>query len=117
MSLFGQVRVVVSPSDYDACMAFWRDVVGLAVVEAFADDAGVLLDLGPSVVLELVREGGADSLGVRLSAEVGDVDAWYVRLAEAGAAVSEPANQPWGHRSTTLRDPCGLLLTIFEVRT
>jgi uncharacterized glyoxalase superfamily protein PhnB len=85
-------------------------------VETFAEDAGVLLDLGPSIVLELVREGGADSRGVRLAAEVTDADAWYVRLAEAGAAVSEPANQPWGHRSTTLRDPCGLLLTLFEVR-
>lgn len=114
MTPFGQVRVVASPADYEAAVAFWQEVVGLHVVEAFDDDAGVLLGLGRDVVLELVREGGGDSRGIRLAAEVADVDAWYVRLSEAGAAVSEPAAQPWGHRSTTLRDPGGMLVTLFE---
>jgi catechol 2,3-dioxygenase-like lactoylglutathione lyase family enzyme len=112
---FAQVRVLVTPEDYDTSLAFWADVVGLEVVEAFDDGGGALLALGAGALLELLREGGADPGGARLAAEVDDALAWYQRLAEAGAAVGDPAVQPWGHRSFTVRDPGGMIVTLFEV--
>ena len=114
---FGEIRVLLTPPDYDASRAFWADVVGLEVARTFDDDAGVLLRLGPGTCLELLREAhGAEAGGaLRLSVEVADVLEWYTRLSEGGAAVASPADQPWGHRSFTLRDPGGLLVTFFQV--
>ena len=112
---FAQVRVLVTPVGFDACARFWIEVVGLEILETFEDGSGVLLALGNGALLELAREGGADPGGARLALEVDDALAWYRRLSEAGAAVGDPAVQPWGHHSFTVRDPGGMLVTLFEV--
>jgi lactoylglutathione lyase len=42
---------------------------------------------------------------------VADVDATYERLTAAGAAgVEAPADQPWGERVASVRDPAGFLV-------
>ncbi len=114
---FGEIRVLLNPPDYDASRSFWADIVGLEVERTFDDDSGVLLRLAPGTCLELLREtSGVEAGGaLRLSLEVADVLEWYTRLSQGGAAVGDPAIQPWGHRSFTVRDPGGLFVTFFQV--
>jgi hypothetical protein len=112
----GEVRVLLVPGDYLASRRFWTETVGLAVHEEFDDGGGVLLTLGPGVLLELLAEGdGPRPPGLRIGMRVDDVVAEHGRLAAAGCAVTDPLLQPWGHWNTTLSAPDGVELTLFEV--
>lgn len=49
--------------------------------------------------------------GLWFNLEVADLEAEYLRLAAAGAAVvTPPVTQPWGDRQFVLRDPNGVLI-------
>jgi catechol 2,3-dioxygenase-like lactoylglutathione lyase family enzyme len=123
-----ELRVAVTVEDFDGAVRFYRDVLGLPVVEAWDNPggrSGAILDAGRAT-LELLStaqtalvdeiEGGA-SPAIRLALEVDDSAATADRLEEAGAQrLGGPVVTPWQHRNVRLDAP-GAQLTLFTVLT
>jgi len=107
-------RVVIVPDDYDAQRAWYRDVLGLAVAEEFADGSGILLRLAPGALLELLRPEAAPRRGPRIGIEVASAELARAAFPDDVDATPIEAH-PWGHRSFTVTDPEGGRLTFFEV--
>jgi predicted enzyme related to lactoylglutathione lyase len=116
------VRLVTD--DLTALTAFYSALTNTEPVTPF----------GPGDYAELHTDGGiialAASAGVKrynnfeaeaaanrsaiLEFEVDDVDAERARLSEQVTDwVQEPTTQPWGYRSTLLRDPDGNLINLY----
>jgi lactoylglutathione lyase len=121
------MRVVLTVTDFDEAVAFYRDALGLEQLADWSGDDGrvILLDAGRAT-LELFDERQAESVDrieagrrvsgtVRLAVEVEDVDGTAQRLIAAGAeAEAEPVVPPWGGRNARLRAPDGMQLTLFD---
>jgi predicted enzyme related to lactoylglutathione lyase len=109
-----QSRVLYRPVHYQNSVAFYRDVVGLAIFREWA--SGTVFFLGGGL-LELSRSAGPvadDKFSLWL--QVRDVDAEFGRLQVAGVEVVEaPVDEPWGLREARIRDPDGLMLVVVEV--
>lgn len=123
-----QLRVVLEAEDFDAAVAFYRDVLGLPEQAAFEGDGDarvVILEAGRAT-LELANpaqrrmidevEAGRDlGSAPRLAFEVTDTRGTVARLEAAGATVlGEPAVTPWRSLNARLAGPAGVQLTIFE---
>jgi catechol 2,3-dioxygenase-like lactoylglutathione lyase family enzyme len=110
-----QSRVLYRPVHYQESVAFYRDVIGLAVFREWA--TGTVFFLGGGGLLELSRSAGPtadDKFSLWL--QVRDVDAEFARLEAAGVTVVEsPVDEPWGLREARVRDPDGLLLVLVEI--
>jgi catechol 2,3-dioxygenase-like lactoylglutathione lyase family enzyme len=123
-----ELRVALTVDNYEEALAFYRDVLGLPVVEAFdqPEGSGVVLDAGRAT-LELLSTGQAALVDgvevgsrvagpVRLAMEVGDSAATARALVTGGAElVGGPVVTPWSHRNVRLRAPDGMQLTLFSV--
>jgi lactoylglutathione lyase len=123
-----ELRLALTVEDYDRAVAFYRDRLGLPVVESFEGPGGggVVLDAGRAT-LELLSLGQAELVDqvevgtrvagpVRVALEVADSAATARRLADGGAeALAEPVVTPWRHRNVRVRAPDGLQLTLFTV--
>jgi predicted enzyme related to lactoylglutathione lyase len=121
-----ELRVCVTARDFDAALAFYRDVLGLREREAYSSEDGrvSILEAGRAT-LELLDETHAafvDELEVgrrvaghvRLALEVDDSAETTARLAAAGASVlAEPTRTPWSSLNARLEGPAGLQLTLF----
>jgi len=121
-----QLRLVVTATDYDAALRFYRDVLGMTEEAAFSGDGGrvAILDAGRAT-LELADPAHADHVDavevgrrvaghVRVALEVDDASAATAALADAGAeVVAEPTRTPWNSLNARLDGPAGLHLTVF----
>jgi catechol 2,3-dioxygenase-like lactoylglutathione lyase family enzyme len=109
-----QSRVLYRPVDYERSVAFYRDVIGLAIFREWA--TGTVFFLGGGL-LELSRSAGPvadDKFSLWL--QVRDLGAEFARLQAAGVTVVEaPVDEPWGLREARIRDPDGLLLVVVEI--
>jgi lactoylglutathione lyase len=123
-----ELRLALTVEDYDQALAFYRDVLGLPLLESWDQPAGsgAVLDAGRATLellsvpqAELVDqvEVGARVAGpVRVALEVADSAGTARRLVAAGAqALAEPVVTPWRHRNVRLRAPDGMQLTLFTV--
>lgn len=121
-----ELRLVVTVDDFEAALAFYRDVLGLTERDAVGSEGGriAILHAG-SATLELADHAHAayiDELEVgrrvaghvRVAFRVPDSEA-ATRRAEAGGAtvVAEPTATPWGSSNSRLEAPGGLQLTLF----
>jgi uncharacterized glyoxalase superfamily protein PhnB len=113
-------------ADADAALDFLKEAFGASERAVFRDDAGVIrhgeLELAGSLVM-IGAYGAASWLGGEpprpLSSTVslyvvlperGDVDAHHARaVAAGGIVVRELADQPYGSREYSVRDPEGNL--------
>ena len=123
-----QLRVVVEADDYDAAVSFYRDVLGMPELAAFAegpDDRVAILDAGRATlevaspehkrVIDRVEAGGTPSPRIRIALEVDDAQGQTRRLVEAGAElVAEPVVTPWQSLNSRLDAPAGLTLALFQ---
>ncbi|GAA2068874.1 TetR family transcriptional regulator [Microbacterium hatanonis] len=123
-----QLRVVVRADDYEAAVAFYRDVVGMPERAAYQGDgdahvtileAGVatleLANAAQVAMIDRVETDGDTSDRIRLGFEVTDGAAATERLAEGGAGVlASPRITPWGSLNSRLRGPADLQLTLFD---
>jgi lactoylglutathione lyase len=123
-----ELRVALTVDDYQAALRFYRDALGLPVVEEWddADGAGAVLDAGRAT-LEVLSTGQAERVDrvevgervagpVRLALEVDDSVATAETLAAAGAELlAGPVMTPWSHRNVRLRAPDGMQLTLFTI--
>jgi len=113
-------RVLLAPSDLEAAVRWYTEVLGLRVYREYGADGrrtGVVCFLGGGF-LELTgpRAGAAAGPGVVLWLQVVDVDAEHARLVVAGvASAAPPATMPWGLREAWITDPDGTRICLVEV--
>jgi catechol 2,3-dioxygenase-like lactoylglutathione lyase family enzyme len=122
-----ELRLVVTASDYDGALRFYRDVLGLPLIAEFESPGGhvVLLD-GGRATLELMDDVNAAYVDdvevgrrvaghIRVAFQVDDVAA-STAAAEAGGArvIAPPTRTPWESLNARLEAPDGLQLTLFE---
>ena len=108
-------RVLVRPVDPARSLAFYRDVLGLAVFREFP--GGTVFFLGGGY-LEVSGQGepGDDDGRVRLWVQVRDLAAAHRELRARGATVvREPRREPWGLDEMWVADPDGLRIAVVEV--
>jgi catechol 2,3-dioxygenase-like lactoylglutathione lyase family enzyme len=123
-----EVRIALTVEDFDQAVQFYRDRLGLAVVEEWQrpEGRGVILSLGPQTTLELfdgpqadfvdqVEVGQRVSGPVRLALAVPDADAAVTVFEQAGAQVLSPAKEmPWGDRNARVQTPDGMQVTLYQ---
>lgn len=126
-----QLRLVVETEDFDAALAFYRDVLGLPEEEAYTEgDARVAilgveratLELSNPAQVRLIDavEVGRDvahpyPLSIRVAFEVVDAAATTTALQEGGATlVAPPTSTPWNSLNARLEAPGGLQITAFQ---
>lgn len=99
--------------DLAEAMAFYRDRLGLPVVDAWSRDGenGAVLAAG-SAFVELVSPGGAAG---PVAFEVDDVDAVYERMPSADVLIA-PHRYPRGHRGFEVRGPAGATVMVWRER-
>jgi catechol 2,3-dioxygenase-like lactoylglutathione lyase family enzyme len=121
-----QLRLVVTADDFDEALAFYRDTLGMAELQAFSGHGGrvAILDAGRAT-LELADPRHADYVDavevgrriaghLRVALEVGDAASVTRAAHEAGARVIvEPVETPWRSLNARLEAPAGLQLTLF----
>jgi lactoylglutathione lyase len=123
-----ELRVAVAADDYEGALRFYRDALGLPVVESWENEggSGAILDAGRATLevlsrsqveyVDEVEAGGQSSGPVRFALEVDDSVEAAERLAAAGAErLGGPVVTPWQHRNVRLRAPDGMQLTLFTV--
>jgi catechol 2,3-dioxygenase-like lactoylglutathione lyase family enzyme len=123
-----QLRLVVEAEDFDAAIAFYRDVLGLPEQAAFQgeDDARVVILHAGTATLELanpaqkrmidrVEADGRPSARLRVALEVDDTASKTNELVAAGAElVAAPRETPWRSLNSRLHAPAGLEITLFQ---
>ena len=103
---------------FDRSLAFYRDGVGLTVVEEWTEFGhGAVLTAGGHARVELIDQPDgavAPAASVFLGLQVHDVDDVHERLMAVGADVrSPPAEKPWGGRGFVVFDPNGVAVNIY----
>jgi methylmalonyl-CoA/ethylmalonyl-CoA epimerase len=121
-----ELRVALTVDDFEQALAFYRDSLGLPVLDMWVapGSQGVLLDAGRAT-LELFDEGQASMVDeievgrrvagrVRLALRVDDSAATADRLEAAGATrIAGPVETPWHDLNVRLEAPDGMQLTLF----
>jgi lactoylglutathione lyase len=124
-----ELRLALTVEEYEDAVRFYRDVLGLPVIEEWANPtgSGAILDAGRAT-LEVLSSDQTDHVDevevgrrgvsgpVRLALEVEDSVATAENLVDGGAErLSDPVVTPWSHRNVRLRAPDGMQLTLFTV--
>lgn len=123
-----ELRFAYTVENYDEAVRFYRDVLGLPVIQEWDEPtgSGAILDAGratlellsvsQSELVDRVEVGELVSGPVRLALEVEDSDETAKALASAGAQkIGGPVITPWSHKNVRLRAPDGMQLTLFSV--
>ncbi len=123
-----QLRLVVEAEDYDAALAFYRDVLGLQEQEAYegeGDARVTILDAGRATLelsnpaqvrlIDRVEADGHPSARLRVAFEVDDAESVTSELVDAGAElIAAPRVTPWRSLNSRLSAPAGLQITLFQ---
>lgn len=104
-------RVLLHPVDMERSLAFYRDVLGLAVAREFP--GGTVFFLG----------GGFLELSGRASTPAGDAVALWLQVRDIDVAhrdlaahvVREPRREPWGLQEMWIADPDGTRIVFVQV--
>ena len=123
-----ELRLAMTVEDYDEAVRFYRDALGLPVIEEWEQEtgSGAILDAGratlellsvdQSDLVDRVEVGEVVSGPIRLALEVQDSEEAAKALVAAGAQkVGGPVVTPWSHKNVRLRAPDGMQLTLFTV--
>ncbi|MBE7163571.1 MAG: VOC family protein [Williamsia herbipolensis] len=128
MTSVRELRLVITVDDYDAALAFYRDVLGLTQQAAYAAPNGgrvTLLDAGRATI-ELADPQQADFIDevevgrrvagqYRVAFEVDDAASATQRLVDGGAElIAAPTRTPWDSLNARLDAPGGVQLTLFQ---
>ncbi len=126
-----QLRLVVSvpeDEDYESVLAFYRDVIGMPVTEAYEGDGDarvVILDAGRATLelsnaaqvrmIDAIETEGGRSVALRVALEVADsATATVDAVAHGAALIAAPRETPWRSLNSRLEGPAGLQLTLFQ---
>ena len=110
--------VVITTAAFDASLAFYRDVIGLEVIEEWTDAGhGAVLSAGGPARVELIdlpERDRVDTDSLFIGLKVAATDPLYGRaLAGGHQIVREPADRPWGGRGFVVRDPNGVAVNVY----
>ena len=118
-------HLFIKPADYDASLAFYRDVLGWVVTEDWGgngSERGAILSGGgiQIVLAERAAEGrrpggGADEGRPKVHLDIHDIDARFRALPKGGHVVVQPEDTHWGTRWFVVRDPDGNLIAFEEL--
>ncbi|MCM3658822.1 VOC family protein [Agromyces mediolanus] len=114
--------------DFEATLAFYRDVLGMPVQESYeaeGDARVVILDAGRATLelsnaaqvrfIDRVEAEGKPSAALRVALEVDDsVAATDDAVAGGAELVAEARETPWRSMNARLNGPAGLQLTLFQ---
>ncbi len=113
-------HALVYVRDLARSLAFYRDGLGLDVIEAMEGYARVSSPnrggtIGLHVLSGSKQEMDPKMEGVRLYFETEDVDGLCDRLVKRGYAIDEPPkDMPWGWRHAYLKDPDGHEVSVYH---
>jgi catechol 2,3-dioxygenase-like lactoylglutathione lyase family enzyme len=107
-------RILLRPRDRERSLAFYRDILGLAVYREFP--GGTVFFLGNGF-LELSGQGeSGPGPDVALWLQVRHLAATARELAERDVLVlREPRLEPWGLHEMWISDPDGLRIVLVEI--
>jgi lactoylglutathione lyase len=121
-----EMRLVVTASDYEAALRFYRDVLGLPERAAYSSPGGrvTILEAGRATLeladpshaayIDEVEVGRRVAGHIRVAFAVGDSAAVTGAAAAAGATIiAEPTRTPWASLNARLEAPADLQLTLF----
>jgi len=122
-----EMRLVVTATDYDEAVRFYRDVLGMPMRESYHSpdgrvtilEAGVatleIADPNQAEFIDRVEVGRRVAGHIRVAFELDDAIATTRVLAAAGAEViAEATRTPWDSLNARLSGPAGLQLTLFQ---
>ena len=123
-----QLRLVVEAADYDEAVAFYRDVLGMTELAAFAeggDDRVAILDAGRATLeiaspahkrfIDTVETDGLVGERVRVAFEVDDTAGVTDEATSAGAQLlAAPVETPWRSLNSRLSAPAALEISFFQ---
>jgi len=123
-----QMRLVVEADDYDAAIAFYRDVLGLPEELAIAGPDGArvtILQAGRATLeianpaqklyIDALEVGRPVAPRIRVAFEVVDGAASTTQLVQAGAElIAPPTETPWRSLNSRMKAPAGLQVTLFQ---
>jgi catechol 2,3-dioxygenase-like lactoylglutathione lyase family enzyme len=104
-------RVLLRPIDMQRSLAFYRDVLGLAIAREFP--GGTVFFLGGGFLELSGRAPGPAGDAVAIWLQVRDLAAAHREL--AAHVVREPRLEPWGLREMWINDPDGTRIVLVEV--
>ncbi|WP_214404579.1 VOC family protein [Pseudonocardia lacus] len=104
-------RVLLHPVDMERSLAFYRDVLGLAVAREFPGGTVFFLGGGHLELSGSVAEPAGPAVALWL--QVRDLAAAHREL--AGHVVREPRQEPWGLHEMWVADPDGTRIVLVEV--
>jgi catechol 2,3-dioxygenase-like lactoylglutathione lyase family enzyme len=122
-----ETRLVLTVSNFEAAVAFYRDALGLTPLAAWSSEGHVLLLGAGRATIELIDERHAEAIDaievgrrvaprVRLAFQVADSATKGRDLQLAGAALVAPqVITPWGDANVRLDAADGTQLTLFTV--
>ena len=109
-------RILVRPVDPQRSLAFYRDLLGLAVYREFPGGTVFFLGGGYLEVSGKAEPAAEDGGHVRIWVQVRDLAAAHRELLGRGATVvREPRREPWGLDEMWIADPDGLRIVVVEV--
>ncbi|MET0865838.1 MAG: VOC family protein [Nakamurella sp.] len=127
MTQVRQLRLVVTATDYDEALAFFRDTLGLAEEGEYEANGGrvAILDVGRATLeindqayaeyIDQVEVGRRVAGHIRVAFEVNDAVSATAELTSGGATmIAPPTRTPWGSLNSRLDGPAGLQLTLFQ---
>lgn len=109
--------MLVRPTDESRSVAFYRDILGLAICREFP--GGTVFFTGQGLLEVSVAPGGEPvrpTTATELWLQVRDLAATQRELAEAGVDILRAAKQePWGLHEMWISDPDGLRIVLVEI--
>lgn len=107
-------RLIIRPRDRERSLAFYRDVLGLAVYREFPGGTVFFLGNGHLEISGRGHDGPEPDLV--LWAQVRDLDAAVAELRAKGVAIDKgPKLEPWGLRESWITDPDGIRIVLVEI--
>jgi catechol 2,3-dioxygenase-like lactoylglutathione lyase family enzyme len=113
------LKIVVRTSDLPAARGFYEGVLGLDVIDEWSEDHGdgCIYGVGAGMVeLNELKDPASEAARFDLQIKVDDLDPWVDRLEGRWEFVG-PKHHPWGERTIRLRDPDGIVITIFDTES
>ena len=116
-------HLFIRPADFEASLAFYRDVLGWTVTENWGGNGkgrGAMLS-GGGIKVVLAEEtpeskgNGADERGPDVHLDIHDIDERFRALPKGAHVVTEPQSTHWGTRWFVVRDPDGNLIAFEEL--
>lgn len=112
-------HLFIAPRDFDASLAFYRDVLGWVVVETWGgrgqERGAILSGGGVTVMLAEKPAAGAEVGRPALHLDIHDIAKRFDALPKGAHIVREPEETQWGTRWFVVKDPDGNVIAFEEL--